>query len=274
MVLEERVHRLSDPTFVSDQYKNAENLHARFDLHERFSTNKYGWPRWVFDRINLPSESRILDVGCGPGFLWVKNIDRIPEGWDITLADLSPGMVREARKNLSNGPRGFRFEVVDVRSIPIGDETFDAVIANHMLYHVPDRPKAFSEISRVLKPGGYFYATTNGCESNRELREWVKQVAPKAYGVPEVGFSLETGWPEVSQWFSNVEQHRYEDSLAITEVEPLVAYVRSGKRLSKDELKEFERFIERQIALHSVIHITKAPGIFKAQKPTPRTGKW
>ncbi len=55
-----------------------------------------------------------------------------------------------------------QFKEIDAQSIPFEDETFDAVIANHMLYHVPDRPKAIAEIKRVLKPGGRLIATTIG----------------------------------------------------------------------------------------------------------------
>ena len=42
-----------------------------------------------------------------------------------------------------------KFEEIDAQSIPFEDETFDAVIANHMLYHVPDRPKAIGRNKRV-----------------------------------------------------------------------------------------------------------------------------
>ena len=50
--------KLSDQNYLlSKQYKTASNLDARFQLHERFSVNKYGWDRWVFDHFDLPQES-------------------------------------------------------------------------------------------------------------------------------------------------------------------------------------------------------------------------
>ncbi len=165
---------------LTDQYKGASNLNARFQLHERFSTNKYGWHPRVFDQFNLSSKSCILELGCGPGLLWLTNNDRVPEGWYITLSDLSRGMLQEARQNLREGHRHFKFSVVDAQSIPFENKTFYTVIANHMLYHVPDRMKAFSEIRRVLKTAGRFYAATNGRDSNRELRELVEKVDPNA----------------------------------------------------------------------------------------------
>ena len=64
--------KLSDQGFLlTDQYKNASNLEARIQLHQRFSTNTYGWTRWVFDQFDLPPVCRILDwvaalAICGP----------------------------------------------------------------------------------------------------------------------------------------------------------------------------------------------------------------
>ena len=53
--------------------------------------------------------------------------------------------------------------------LPFEADTFDAVVANHMLYHVPDRAQALAEMQRVLKPGGQVYLATNGLAHLREL---------------------------------------------------------------------------------------------------------
>ena len=73
--------KLSDQDYLlTDQYRNASNLNARIQLHVRFSTNKYSWMRWVFDQLDLPPHCHILELGCGSGELWRKNMQRIPEG--------------------------------------------------------------------------------------------------------------------------------------------------------------------------------------------------
>ena len=146
---------LNDPQYISKQYRDAANLTARISLHQRFGTNPYNWQPWVFDHFDLPSQCRVLELGCGTGNLWLENLERIPPGWQITLSDQSKGMVEQARSSL-DGQRPFQFEVIDAQSasFPLESGNFDAVIANHMLYHLADRPTAFSEIRRVLKPGG------------------------------------------------------------------------------------------------------------------------
>ena len=173
------MNRYHDQTYLlNSQYKDATNFGARVRLHRRFSTNKYGWYRWVFDHFKLDEGSSVLEVGCGPGLLWLSNRHRIPASWQISLTDFSPGMLQEAREWL--GEERFVYEVADAQALPFADARFDAVIANHMLYHVPDLPRALTEIQRVLKPGGHFYASTIGLERMHELDELIWQCWPSA----------------------------------------------------------------------------------------------
>jgi ubiquinone/menaquinone biosynthesis C-methylase UbiE len=113
--------RLADPQQVARQYRDASNLDARAQLHDRFSTNKLGWHRWVFDRFRCPADSRILELGCGAGLLWTRNRERIPSGWDLVLSDLSPGMLDEARKRLGDTHAPLRLELINAQSIPYAD---------------------------------------------------------------------------------------------------------------------------------------------------------
>ena len=255
---------------LADQYRDASNLNARIQIHVLFSTNKYGWHQWVFDQFDLSPESRILELGCGSGRFWLENLHRIPEGWEITLSDFSSGMLQEARRNLRDSQRRFEFEVVDAQSIPFEDESFDTVIANHMLYHVQDGAQALSEIRRVLRPGGRFYASTIGQAHMRELYELLSKFDPDAApwgGRPSEPFLLENGLDQISSWFSRVTLRRYEDGLVITEAGPLVAYILSTTAksiLAGDRLAEFTKFVEQELVLHSAIHVTKDSGIFEA----------
>jgi ubiquinone/menaquinone biosynthesis C-methylase UbiE len=199
--------QINDQTYLlKDQYRDSANLDARVQLHVRFSINKQGWNRWYFDQLDLPPNARILELGCGPGYLWRDNLDRIPAGWDIALSDFSAGMIDQARANLSR--HDFRFEIIDAQSIPYDDDTFDAVIANHMLYHVPDHARALSEFQRVLKSTGVASLATNGDQHLTEMYDLQHRFDPHMdFGWGKRAhelFSIDTGSVEVRPWFDSV----------------------------------------------------------------------
>ena len=257
--------QMNDPQHLKKQYQDASNLDARIRLHQRFSVNKYGWQRWVFDQFQLPARCRLLELGCGPGNLWLENLDRIPAGWEITLTDLSAGMLEETRRNLE-ALRQFQYKVIDAQSIPLEAGYFDAVIANHMLYHVPDKAKALSEIRRVLKPEGRFYTSTGGEQSLCELRNLVCKfdAGLAAWGRGGDSFTLENGMAQLSHQFTKVRLYRYENALEVTEVAPLVDYILSGRvHFSTEKQAEFKEFVAREMeACAGVFHVTIEAGLF------------
>ena len=255
----------------TDQYRDASNLDARVVIHQRFSTNSYGWFKWVFDTLlKLTENARILELGCGHGLLWKENANRIPTGWNITLSDLSSGMLDSAWRNLVVTGRAFQFKEIDAQSIPFEDETFDAVIANHMLYHVPDRSNAIAEIKRVLRPGGRAIVTTVGENHLKEMMGWYARVhVSKVWESFVSPFTLENGLNQLKPYFPNVTLSRYEDNLEITEVEPIMAYVRSSIRaseLSEEEWANLQKDLERQLDERGRIFVSKDSGLFEAIK--------
>lgn len=264
--------KFTDPNYLkSEQYRDSSNLDARVELHKRFSTNPYGWLTWVFDRLlDLPVKAKILELGCGPAYLWRENASRLPSGWDITLSDLSPGMLDTAWRNLVVTGRNYKFKEMDAQDIPCEDETFDAVIANHMLYHIADRQKALGEIKRVLKTGGRFFATTVGERHMQEMNAWLDAVSGGHYVSKITGsFTLENGAEQLKPFFSRVTVSRYEDSLRVTEMEPLVAYVRSAvaaSDLQEDRLEALRQEWQNTLKQTGEIFISKDSGLFEAIK--------
>ena len=264
--------KLTDQQYLkNDQYKDAANLDARAAIHERFSTNPYGWFNWLFDiLLKLPLDAKILELGCGPAYMWKECARRVPSTWDITLSDLSSGMIDSAWRNLVVTGRSYQFKEIDAQEIPFEDETFDAVIANYMLYHVPDRPRALNEIKRVLKSGGKLIAATAGDRHMKEMMGFIKQAHEDNIWTPYVNpFTLENGLEQVQSVFSNVTVSRYEDNLIVTEVEPVMAYIRSSIRaadVADAELVKVQASLEKELKEKGSIFIQKDAGLFEAVK--------
>ncbi len=96
-----------------------------------------------------------LEIGCGTGF-FTLNL-KLAGVLDKTyVTDLSPGMVEATKRNADN--LGFTVEgrVADAERLPYDDDSFDLVIGHAVIHHIPDVEKAFSEMLRVLRPGGRF----------------------------------------------------------------------------------------------------------------------
>lgn len=272
----------TDQNFLlSKQYHNANNLEARIALHERFSTNKTSLQRWIFEQLAMPDDARILEVGCGPASLWRDNTERIPAQWHITLGDLSEGMLAEAQDHLTAASHNFQFQKMDAQHLPFADASFDGVIANHMLYHVPNLAQAVAEIRRVLKPTGTFYAVTNGVEHMQELEHLISTSlarylpAEKIEAVTRFSFTLENGARILAEQFDAITLDTFPDNaLEVTEAAPLFAYICSMSRFmhsvthlpeaqAEALLAELLAELEAKVALEP-FHIHKATGIFRA----------
>jgi ubiquinone/menaquinone biosynthesis C-methylase UbiE len=263
------MQKITDPQYLTqDQYKDSSNLEARIEIHKRFSTNPQGWFNWVFDTLDqFPKNARVLELGCGAGTIWKECADRISAGWVITLSDLSDGMLDSAWRNLVVTGHNFKFEKIDAQAIPYADQTFDIVIANHIMYHVPDRRQALSEIRRVLKDDGCLIATTVGENHLHEMDAWMKVASKGRHEKFTAPFTLENGKAQIAEFFPKVEMSRYGDNLKIAEVEPLIAYIRSSLRaedLVQDDLKKIEDELSALLAKDGKIFITKDSGLFKA----------
>ncbi|MBN1533774.1 MAG: class I SAM-dependent methyltransferase [Spirochaetes bacterium] len=256
------------------QYGDSSNFGARIALHRRFGTNHEPWPRWVFDRFMRGERLRVLELGCGMGILWLANADRVPAGWEFTLSDFSEGMLRGAEKRLAGVLPRAVFEVMDAQRIPRDAGTFDMVIANHMLYHVPDRKAALGEIRRVLRDDGLLYATTlRGGYMNemKDLLRAFRSMPPATGGSGGViaGFSLENGEAQLREFFGTVSVMVYGNDMEIDEAAPFVDYVFScngidGRRilLREEEREAFTAFVDGRIRREGRIVIPSDFGLF------------
>src|SRR5262245_8237900 len=137
-------------------YATDEAYATRKRTHDMYSIPKIDFPEWVLDRVAWRGDEIVLDIGAGPGSYFDVLTARIPDG-RLIAGDLSFGMVQKA----SQHPKADMLLNGDAQTLPFPAGVFDVVLANHMLFHVPDIDKALFEIHRVLKPDGTVLAATN-----------------------------------------------------------------------------------------------------------------
>jgi SAM-dependent methyltransferase len=204
---------------MARQYSSSEKLARRARLHQLYSRDDEPWFPWVMRHAALQPGEHVLDIGCGPGWFWASAAGEAPDTLDLTLADLSAGMVDEALGRVRDLGRNWTVhgEVADIATLPFGDGHFDAVIAMHMLYHVPDQRRALSEAARVLKPGGRLIVTTNGVGNLRKLYDIGAEVFGIAGGDPAAAlFGFTDAETLLRETLGNVEVHRHPGRLVIT----------------------------------------------------------
>lgn len=256
------------------QYAGADKLAARIQFHQKFGGAKRDLHLWQMDYILpvIPATAEVLECGAGRGDFWHKNAKVIPSGWQITLSDLSAGMLADAKDHLgADIAARLRFEAFDVQQIPHPDARFDAVIANHMLYHVPDLAKALSEIRRVLKPEGVFFALTNGGDHLQEI-EVIHRRITKTPGMMDIrgAFDLENAVEKLQTVFQEVKLLRFKDSLRITELPTLLGYLASTIEdpdtvFNTPDNQAYLAQLQAQIDRDGFIPVTKTIGLLIAR---------
>lgn len=262
------IHLTDMETELRTQYQNATNINARIALHRDFSVNPEGWFPWLFRQIPLKPGMKVLELGCGNGALWLENLSHIPSEISILLSDSSEGMVREVQHKLSEDRR-FSFQTIEMDHIPYPDQSFDLVIANHVLFYSNELGQTLKEIRRVLKPEGVLAASTYGAKHMKEITQLVQEFNPEIRLAAEnlyEQFGLENGEEILKPHFEKVISRRYEDSIEISEADPLISYILSchgnQNRLLLDHYKEFREYVQKKV--RGGFHIIKDAGVFCA----------
>ncbi len=113
--------------------------------------------RWLLDLGGAADGALALEIGCGRG-VGVEIILDTFEASGVDAFDLDPQMIELAQQRLAPRGQSVRLWTGSATRIEADDETYDAVFDFGIIHHVPDWPKAVSEVHRVLKPNGRFYA--------------------------------------------------------------------------------------------------------------------
>lgn len=252
---------------VKQQFSNDKNLAMRIDFYKKYTTNKYSFADWLFDKYDFKENTSILELGCGNGSHWEGRIDKLPKGCKLILSDFSDGMLDLVKEKYSSLYNNVSFSKIDIQSIPFDANSFDVVIANHMLFHVPDLNKALLEVRRVLKNGGYFYSATDGNGGMRPfLHEAIKKFNPESKAFTEqLPFNLQNGSEILKRYFTSVERLDYENVLAITKTEDLMDWLKSTTSISgfsEENLANLYQYFEDIRVKDGAINIPRETGVF------------
>lgn len=262
--------KITDQVYLKEQqYKTPKNLQSRIALHRDFSTNPYPWQKWVYDQLEMSGTESVLEIGCGPANLWAENLGRSERPFQLFLSDLSTGMLQVASSRFPKSSM-IHFLAADAQAFPFPSDSFNLVVANHMLYHVPDIQQSLAEIARVLKPDGRLAAATNGTKHMHQLHTLLSELQPGYQSSALTRrFSLENAPGMLAEHFSHVELKEYHSHLHVTDGEALMRYIQSmwlvDPATSAAIYEKARQRIDNQIKSHGYMQIDKSMGLFMCQ---------
>ncbi|MEV4969925.1 class I SAM-dependent methyltransferase [Streptomyces scopuliridis] len=233
-------HRLAGSAYSSDRA-----LAARQSLYQ-WQTPRYDLPGIVAEKLS-GVRGRVVDVGCGNG----KFIERLRQDRpDLALLglDIAPGILAGVPGQVA---------VADTTRLPLATANVDAVLALHMLYHVPDIPQALREMSRVLTHDGLVIASTNSDHDKAELDDLWQRAAGDVLGTERgparislsARFSLEKAPAFLGKEFSRVETIELPGTITVRDPEPVIAHMASYQAWADQHDVPFDATIERARAL-------------------------
>ncbi|WP_274567671.1 class I SAM-dependent methyltransferase [Streptomyces spiramyceticus] len=254
---------------ANSAYGDERHLAARQSIY-RWQQPQYDLPGLVAEQLG-DTTGRVLDVGCGNG-KFVKRLRQDRPDLDVIGLDISAGILADVP-----GP----VAVADAQALPFTDDTAEAVLALHMLYHARNIPATVAELARVLKPGGLLVASTNSDSDKRELDQLWRRAAGDVLGVAEgparvslsARFSLEKAPKLLGTAFRDIQVLELPGVIELTDPAPIVAHLASYEAWAEqlgvpfiETIQRAEELAERVIQDKGAFSITCLGGILVSRR--------
>jgi SAM-dependent methyltransferase len=251
--------RLAGSAYSSDR-----DLAARQSLYQ-WQTPRYDLPGIVAEQLS-GVRGRVVDIGCGNGKFIQRLRDDRPELALLGL-DIAPGILAGVP-----GP----VAVADATRLPLATASIDAALALHMLYHVPDIPRAVRELSRVVARDGVVIVSTNSDRDKVELDDLWQRAAGDVLGTGRgparislsARFTLEKAPAFLGEELGRVETIELPGTITVQDPEPVIAHMASYRAWADQHEVPFEATIERarailadHMARHGAFEVTCLGGI-------------
>lgn len=230
---------LPDKFAIRLAYMQPEAMQIRQRTFELYSDPQINFPEWVLTRQNgWRGDELILDISPGSGAYFELARQFFPKGTYIA-ADSLPQLLQSAQKQPQSG--AVQWLLDDIETLPFPDHSFDIILANQMLYHLPDLYGSIMELHRVLKPTGLLIATTHSQYTMAEFDTLTRRAltllghppreTTSYYGRFIENFSLENGAMLLGRYFRAVARHEIPTTLIFKDSKPAIEYLNGSRAI-------------------------------------------
>ena len=260
------------------QYSTTKYLEARIKIHQ-FTKNKFSFHEWIFDNFDMSVFSnkdsiKILDVGCGTGVFWKKNLNKLNDfKLDTVFTDYTEAMIAKEKEN-TEGLKGKKvYEIADVENLEKYFGNFDIVMCHNVIYHAQNKDKALDNLQRCLNddPNSFCSITTNSERHMLNVYE-IGRKLDENFPTDRIidSFTEEIGDKLIPNHFE-MEKKVEEEELQVTDWEILKGFVASGVeprgiKLVDDFYEKYKEIFDKEMSTKGYFQIIKRSPLYICKK--------
>ena len=260
------------------QYSTTKYLEARIKIHQ-FTKNKFSFHEWIFDNFDMSVFSnkdsiKILDVGCGTGVFWKKNLNKLNDfKLDTVFTDYTEAMIAKEKEN-TEGLKGKKvYEIADVENLEKYFGNFDIVMCHNVIYHAQNKDKALDNLQSCLNddPNSFCSITTNSERHMLNVYE-IGRKLDENFPTDRIidSFTEEIGDKLIPNHFE-MEKRVEEEELQVTDWEILKGFVASGVeprgiKLVDDFYEKYKEIFDKEMSTKGYFQIIKRSPLYICKK--------
>ena len=260
------------------QYSTTKYLEARIKIHQ-FTKNKYSFHEWILNNfdMNVFSKDRpikVLDVGCGTGIFWKKNIQKLNQfKLDVVFTDFTQAMIDKEKENTTYIKGAKIYEIADVENLEKYYGQFNIVMCHNVLYHSQDNNNALNNLQKCLNdnPNSFCSITTNSEKHMLNVYE-IGRNLDKNFPTNRIidSFTEEIADKLIPNYFK-MDKRLEEEELQVTDWEILMGFVASGVeprgiKLVDDFYEKYKEVFENEMKNKGYFQIIKRSPLYICKK--------
>lgn len=230
---------------IRHDYMDSHAVEIRRKTDENYSVPMVNFAAWLVSKHkHWRGDEVLLDINPTDGTFFDLIDSLMPDGMYVAT-DISSAMLRSSfRHPLS---QDINFSIYD-STLPFADNSFDIIMANHVLFHFDDTDAILQELARVLKDDGILFAATDSQYTMGEFDTLTRRALtmlgkpPRSndiyYGRFIEPFALESGASQLAHWFRAVARYELPSSLVFTDPRPVVEFLNSHRPVLEPTLPD------------------------------------